>query len=262
MSAYDEQAVGVRNLGRPSGELAPSGERPSWMYAEGKWDAFRGPDHHPIDEEAFFRIVGRNDLLRRYHHEAVVKKSLTIGGGSLVFGGLLFAAITSALRYGGAQPAIVCEGGPCTANRPGPSPVWGLAVAGAGVISVIAGHSLDPTPIDADQADALARDYDRSLRSRVGLSETSRAATDGPTPSSLLGRLPCVNFYTWRPTWPSTIVSSRKLLQIGGQTTKKETVTQALLEYVQRRKQARILDLFGKVDFDPKYDSKRQRRRP
>jgi Arc/MetJ family transcription regulator len=51
-------------------------------------------------------------------------------------------------------------------------------------------------------------------------------------------------------------------LQIGGQTTKKETVNQALLEYVQRRKQARILDLFGKVDFDSKYDPKRQRRRP
>ena len=51
-------------------------------------------------------------------------------------------------------------------------------------------------------------------------------------------------------------------LQIGGQTTKKETVNQALLEYVQRRKQARILDLFGKVDFDPKYDHKQQRRRP
>jgi Arc/MetJ family transcription regulator len=51
-------------------------------------------------------------------------------------------------------------------------------------------------------------------------------------------------------------------LQIGGQTTKKETVNQALREYVQRRKQARILDLFGKVDFDPKYDHKRQRRRP
>jgi Arc/MetJ family transcription regulator len=50
--------------------------------------------------------------------------------------------------------------------------------------------------------------------------------------------------------------------QIGGQTTKKETVTQALVEYVQRRKQARILDLFGTVDFDPKYDHKRQRRRP
>ena len=50
-------------------------------------------------------------------------------------------------------------------------------------------------------------------------------------------------------------------LRVGGQRTKKDTVTQALEEYVQRRKQARILDLFGKVDFDPKYDYKRQRRR-
>jgi Arc/MetJ family transcription regulator len=50
-------------------------------------------------------------------------------------------------------------------------------------------------------------------------------------------------------------------LRVGGQRTKKDTVTQALEEYVQRRKQAKILDLFGKVDFDPKYDHKRQRRR-
>ena len=50
-------------------------------------------------------------------------------------------------------------------------------------------------------------------------------------------------------------------LRVGGLKTKKNTVTQALQEYVQRRKQARILDLFGKVDFDPKYDHKQQRRR-
>ena len=50
-------------------------------------------------------------------------------------------------------------------------------------------------------------------------------------------------------------------LRVGGQRTKKSTVTQALQEYVQRRKQARILELFGKVDFDPKYNYKQQRRR-
>ena len=47
-STYDEQAVGVRNLGAANRETPPSGQRPDWMYAEGKWDAFRGPDHHPI----------------------------------------------------------------------------------------------------------------------------------------------------------------------------------------------------------------------
>jgi hypothetical protein len=165
-SSYEAEAVGVRNLTPP-----PNGDRVA--LPDTPWDAFQGRDHHPIDEEAFFRIVGRDDLLRRYHHEAVVKKSLTIGGGTLVFGGLLFAAITSALRYGGAQPAIGCDGPPCTDTRPGPSPVWGLAVAGAGVIALIAGHSLDPTPIDADKADRVAHDYDRSLRGRLGLSETA-----------------------------------------------------------------------------------------
>jgi Arc/MetJ family transcription regulator len=51
-------------------------------------------------------------------------------------------------------------------------------------------------------------------------------------------------------------------LRVGGQRTKKDTVTEALREYIQRRKQVAILDLFGKVEFDPRYDYKRQRRRP
>lgn len=50
-------------------------------------------------------------------------------------------------------------------------------------------------------------------------------------------------------------------LKIGGHRTKKATVTEALEEYVQRRKQAKVISLFGKIDFDPKYDYKKARRR-
>jgi Arc/MetJ family transcription regulator len=50
-------------------------------------------------------------------------------------------------------------------------------------------------------------------------------------------------------------------LKIGGRATKKETVTEALEEYIRRRKQARITELFGTIDFDPSYDYKKQRRR-
>ncbi len=49
--------------------------------------------------------------------------------------------------------------------------------------------------------------------------------------------------------------------RIGGQRTKKATVTEALQEYIQHRKQAEILELFGTIDFDPKYDYKKQRRK-
>ena len=50
-------------------------------------------------------------------------------------------------------------------------------------------------------------------------------------------------------------------LKIGGKATKKETVTEALQEYINRRKQAGVLDLFGSVEYEPKYDYKKQRRR-
>lgn len=50
-------------------------------------------------------------------------------------------------------------------------------------------------------------------------------------------------------------------LRIGHHKTKKEAVSRALEEYIQRRKQLRILDLEGKIDFDPKYDYKALRRR-
>ena len=50
-------------------------------------------------------------------------------------------------------------------------------------------------------------------------------------------------------------------LKVGGHKTKKDTVNEALKEYIQRRKQADILNLFGKIDFDPRYDYKQQRKR-
>jgi len=49
--------------------------------------------------------------------------------------------------------------------------------------------------------------------------------------------------------------------RVGGEKTKKATVTRALIEYIQRRNQRRIVDLFGQIDFDSKYDYKAQRRR-
>ena len=49
--------------------------------------------------------------------------------------------------------------------------------------------------------------------------------------------------------------------RVGRHKTKREAVSAALAEYVKRRKQLRILEVFGTVDFDPKYDYKAERRR-
>jgi Arc/MetJ family transcription regulator len=47
--------------------------------------------------------------------------------------------------------------------------------------------------------------------------------------------------------------------RVGNHVTKKEAVTRALEEYVRRRKQLEILDLFGALDFDDGYDANRNR---
>lgn len=47
--------------------------------------------------------------------------------------------------------------------------------------------------------------------------------------------------------------------RLGGERTKKATVTAALQEYIQHRKQAMILEVFGTVEFDPKLDYNNQR---
>jgi Arc/MetJ family transcription regulator len=49
--------------------------------------------------------------------------------------------------------------------------------------------------------------------------------------------------------------------KIGAHKTKKQAMTAALDEYVRLRKQRKILDLFGTVDFDPSYDYKTARRK-
>jgi Arc/MetJ family transcription regulator len=47
--------------------------------------------------------------------------------------------------------------------------------------------------------------------------------------------------------------------RIGGHSTKKQAVTVALEEYVARRKQLAVLDLFGTIDFDKSYDYRHSR---
>ena len=52
----------------------------------------------------------------------------------------------------------------------------------------------------------------------------------------------------------------QEALQVGGFSTKKDTVNQALKEFVQRRKQQEIIELFGNFPNDEDYDYKKGRK--
>ncbi len=49
--------------------------------------------------------------------------------------------------------------------------------------------------------------------------------------------------------------------KIAGFRTKKETVNSALKEFIERRKQIEIVDLFGSIDYEEDYDYKSERNR-
>ena len=52
-----------------------------------------------------------------------------------------------------------------------------------------------------------------------------------------------------------------KALKVGGEKTKKAPVNRALQEFIARREQERLLELFGKFDWDDSFDYKRERGR-
>ena len=62
---------------------------------------------------------------------------------------------------------------------------------------------------------------------------------------------------------PTNLAIDDKLIEnarrIGKHKTKKAVVTEALVEYIQRREQLKIISLFGTVEYDDNYDYKEQR---
>ncbi|BAT56662.1 hypothetical protein NOS3756_56740 (plasmid) [Nostoc sp. NIES-3756] len=51
----------------------------------------------------------------------------------------------------------------------------------------------------------------------------------------------------------------QEALALSTQQNERDVVEQALREYVQRRQQMKILDLFGTIDYDDDYNYKQQR---
>ena len=51
----------------------------------------------------------------------------------------------------------------------------------------------------------------------------------------------------------------QEALKLGGHRTKRAVVEEALQEYVQRRKQLTVTELFGTIEYEDDYDYKKQR---
>jgi Bacterial antitoxin of type II TA system, VapB len=52
-----------------------------------------------------------------------------------------------------------------------------------------------------------------------------------------------------------------RALELSGERTKKAAVTRALEEFIARREQSKLLELMGKLEWDPGFDYKKERSR-
>ena len=52
-----------------------------------------------------------------------------------------------------------------------------------------------------------------------------------------------------------------RALEVSGERTKKAAVTRALQEFIARRGQKRVIELMGKLEWDPSFDYKAERSR-
>jgi len=63
---------------------------------------------------------------------------------------------------------------------------------------------------------------------------------------------------------PTNLAIDDRLLDharsVGGYKTKRETVNEALREFIRRRERLSFLQLAGKIEYDPRYDYKKDRR--
>jgi len=52
-----------------------------------------------------------------------------------------------------------------------------------------------------------------------------------------------------------------RAMEVSGERTREATVTRALEEFIARHRQPRLLDLMGKLEWDPSFDLKAERSR-
>lgn len=142
---------------------------------------YEGKYKKPLEGEAFYQKLGRDDLLAEYQSRSTTKLTLKIVGGVVAVGGLTFAIASLA-----SSPDSHCSLGPnfesCwrrkdAAEARTATKFWvgtGVGMVGTGLL--MWGVFRNPHPINASEAREMADGHNKRLRQELGL-------TDVPAPA-------------------------------------------------------------------------------
>ncbi len=153
----------------------------SMLNRPNRWTVpYEGKYKKPLEGEAFYRKIGRDDLVAKYASRSATKLTFKIVGGVAAVGGLTFAIASLAAEQEDCPlgPEFsACWGRRSAAEARTATKFWvGAGVSMVGVGLLMWGAFLNPHPIDASEARELADGHNKRLRQELGL-------TDVPAPA-------------------------------------------------------------------------------
>jgi hypothetical protein len=172
---YDEQAIGFDDFGGVATEHGTVTGTVQWS------SPYQGKYKKPLAGAAFYRALGRADLVKEYEDRAALKTGLLLGGGLVFLAGVIAATVMASSQTTTCTP--ITPGSFTLPTCTGPTPVdpaigW-LAVGGivAGGVVGIVGAGIDPDPVGTVGKRQLADAYNRDLWQKLS-SEPHADAVD------------------------------------------------------------------------------------
>jgi hypothetical protein len=154
---------------------------------------YEGKYKKPLEGDAFYRKVGREDLVTAYNDKMSTKTAIAVlGGAALVGGGIVSVVALTSPRED--CSALSSDFGACI-NRNSQrmsekitTATVGLGIAGAGVGLMTAAIYINPHPVNSSEARELADGYNKKLKVELGLSEEG-APAEAPARPVIQARL-------------------------------------------------------------------------
>jgi hypothetical protein len=108
-----------------------------------------------LDDAALYRLVGREDLARKYETRARLGGVIGLAGMGALVGGIVVAFT--------APEHQVCTRGMCRAEIYGPRAVVGFSMAALMPVLLVTGYLVGPTPLPPEQRIMLADEYNATV---------------------------------------------------------------------------------------------------
>lgn len=184
---YEQQYIGFDELVAIHGQTGAVMTRTTLPY-EGKFKK-------PLEGDAFYQKVGRQDLVQAYQDKMTTKTVLGVTGGAAALVGAIVGIngiaaknedCGSTTNYTNFQACF--DRNSQRFDEKQKTFLTGMGISAAGLGLLMVGIFINPHPITPSEARELADDYNKKLKAGLGLSEDGKPIAPPERPAALQAR--------------------------------------------------------------------------